>query len=62
MNISAVRDDFKARVCEQIYLEPEGNHRFLVNTPFRFEDGDHFVIVLKRDGDRWILSDMKQAR
>ena len=26
-------------------------------TPFRFEDGDHFVIVLKREGERWILTD-----
>jgi hypothetical protein len=28
-----------------------------VFTPFRFEDGDHFGIVLKREGEGWILSD-----
>ncbi len=57
MNVTAIRDEFKNRVCEQIDLEPEGEGRFLVVTPFRFEDGDHFVITLKREGDRWILSD-----
>src|SRR5258708_19775872 len=57
MNHTAIRDEFKNRVCEQIDLEPEGQGRFLVMTPFRFEDGDHFLITLKNEGDRWILSD-----
>ena len=26
-------------------------------TPFRFDDGDHFGIVLKKEGQGWILSD-----
>src|SRR5256885_2187753 len=57
MNPASVNDDFKDRVCEQIDLKREGEGRFRVITPFRFEDGDHFGIVLKRDGNRWILSD-----
>lgn len=57
MNPSQISEEFKSRVCEQIDLEPEGQGRFLVVTPFRFEDGDHFVIVLKEEGERWILSD-----
>jgi hypothetical protein len=57
MNIGSVRDDFKSKVCEQIDLEQEGEDRFLVVTPFRFEDGDHFVIVLKKDQGQWILTD-----
>jgi hypothetical protein len=57
MNLVTVRDEFKSRVCEQIDLEPEGEGRFLVRTPFRFEDGDHFVITLKREREHWILSD-----
>ncbi|MFZ0279123.1 MAG: DUF1828 domain-containing protein [Candidatus Sulfotelmatobacter sp.] len=57
MNVAKVRDEFKSRVCEQIDLEPEGEGRFLVRTPFRFEDGDHFVITLKREGEHWILRD-----
>jgi hypothetical protein len=57
MNIGSIKDDFKKTVCEQIELEPQGEGRFLVMTPFRFEDGDHFVIALKRESDGWILTD-----
>src|SRR5947209_11394931 len=57
MNLASIKDDFKSRVCEQIDLEQEGEDRFLVVTPFRFEDGDHFVIVLKKEGNQWILTD-----
>jgi len=28
-----------------------------VNTPFQFDDGDHYVVVLKREGDKWVLTD-----
>ena len=28
-----------------------------VLTPFQFEDGDELVIVLKKEGERWLLSD-----
>jgi Domain of unknown function DUF1828 len=57
MNLGTIKNDFKSRVCEQIDLEQEGEGRFLVVNPFRFEDGDHFAITLKREGERWILSD-----
>jgi hypothetical protein len=57
MNVSTIKDDFKRTVCAQIELEPQGDDRFLVKTPFRFEDGDHFVIALKREQDGWILTD-----
>ena len=57
MNIGSVREDFKARVCEQVDIQPEGKKRFVVSTPFRFEDGDHFVIVLKQEDEGWILTD-----
>jgi hypothetical protein len=57
MNVKTITDDFKKRVCEQIDLQAEGEARFLVVTPFRFDDGDHFGIVLKRENDNWILSD-----
>lgn len=57
MNVSSIKDDFKKTVCAQIELEPQGEGRFLVKTPFRFDDGDHFVIALKRDADGWILTD-----
>jgi uncharacterized protein DUF1828 len=57
MNPSSIKEDFKKTVCEQIDLTPQGEGRFVVKTPFRFEDGDHFVITLKREGDGWVLTD-----
>ncbi len=57
MNLASIKDDFKSRVSEQIDIEQEGEGRFLVVTPFRFEDGDHYVIVLKQENGRWILTD-----
>lgn len=57
MNLGSIRAEFRERVCEQVDLKPEGEKRFRVVTPFRFEDGDHFGIVLKQDGDQWILTD-----
>jgi hypothetical protein len=57
MNVSSIKDDFKKTVCGQIELSPQGDDRFLVNTPFHFSDGDHFVIALKKEGDGWILTD-----
>lgn len=57
MNVSSIKDDFKSRVCEQIDIEQEGDNRFFVTTPFRFGDGDHYVIILKKEDNRWILTD-----
>jgi hypothetical protein len=57
MNAKSITEDFKNRVCEQVDLHAEGENRFVVVTPFRFEDGDHFGIVLKKENDNWILSD-----
>ncbi len=57
MNINSIKDDFKKTVCEQIELDPQGEGRFIVKTPFRFEDGDHYTIALKREADGWILTD-----
>jgi Domain of unknown function DUF1828 len=57
MDADSVRDQFRNRVCEQIDVRQEGINRFLVLTPFRFEDGDHFEIILRKEGDQWVLSD-----
>src|SRR6266581_2764923 len=57
MNLDSIRDQFRTRICEQVDLQPEGEGRFVVFTPFRFEDGDHFAIILKKEGSSWILSD-----
>lgn len=53
-----IQRDFQTKVCDQISLQEEGRDRFRVNTPFKFEDGDHFGIILKRDASgHWILTD-----
>ncbi len=57
MNVEEVVDRFRERVHSQIALVPEGIERYRVTTPFRFDDGDHLSIVLKRDIGDWYLSD-----
>ena len=54
---AAIEKDFQSKVSEKVCLAAEGLDRYRVLTPFRFDDGDHLAIVLKRDGDEWILSD-----
>lgn len=50
---------FKDKVSEKISLEFKGTDRVVVMTPFIFEDGDSFVIILKFDktSKNWILTD-----
>ena len=57
MNTAELQKEFKQKVCEEIDVEPEGLTRFVVHTPFMFDDGDHFVIIMKKSADRWILTD-----
>lgn len=45
------------RICEGIEIEPQGVDRWVVYNPFTFDDGDHFVVVLRRQGDHWWLTD-----
>lgn len=54
---SIIEKSFKEKVCKEVRLVAEGVDRFRVFTPFQFDDGDHFAIVLKKVGDDWLLSD-----
>ena len=57
---SEVRDiisDFKKKVCDQVTLEQDGVLRYYVNTPFTFDDGDAFTIILKNVSRKWLLTD-----
>ena len=47
----------RAKVSAQVDLVPEGLGRYRVLTPFQFDDGDHWVVVLRRDGAAWQLSE-----
>jgi len=57
VTVDSIEHEFKRKVTERIRLVPEGIDRFRVLTPFRFDDGDHLAVVLKREGNRWLLSD-----
>lgn len=59
MNPAAVdiEKKFIQKVSKEVRLIPQGNERYRVSTPFMFDDGDYFSIVLKRRGDGWVLSD-----
>ena len=57
MDATAVISDFRAKVCHDIELEQAGIDRFVVHTPFQFDDGDHYVIVLRRESGSWLLTD-----
>ena len=57
MSVKIIEKDFINKVSAEIQLLADGKDRFLVLTPFHFNDGDQLVIVLKKVGDRWVLSD-----
>lgn len=55
--LNNIEKDFKNKVCAEISLRSEGLRRYRVFNPFRFEDGDHLVILLREENGNWILSD-----
>ena len=57
MNITSIEKSFKEKVSEKLSVVSEGVERYRVLTPFMFEDGDHLSIVIKRENDKWKLSD-----
>lgn len=57
MNTVELEREFKRKVSEEIDVERAGIDRYIVYTPFMFDDGDHFVIVLKKHADRWRFTD-----
>lgn len=57
MSPEAIEQEFKRRVGEGVRLVAEGPGRYRVFTPFTLDDGDHLAIVLRHEGDQWILSD-----
>ena len=57
MSIKSIEQDFIDKVSAKIRVLPDGRDRFRVFTPFRFDDGDHIAIVLKKEQGRWLLSD-----
>lgn len=50
-------EELQRKVSTKVSVQPEGTHRYRILTPFMFDDGDHYVIVLRRSGGRWLLTD-----
>jgi hypothetical protein len=57
MKSETIVQEFRQKVCEKINLISEGINRYIVFTPFMFDDGDHLSILLKQDNGQWYLSD-----
>ena len=57
MSIKSIEQDFIDKVSAKVRVLPDGIDRFRVFTPFRFDDGDHITIVLKKESRGWVLSD-----
>ena len=57
MDIKELEREFRSKVGQQIDVISEGINRYKVFTPFQFDDGDSFSIVLKRIGEKWFLTD-----
>ena len=47
--LESIERQFGSSVSAAVCLHPEGNDRFLVSTPFMLDDGDSFVVVLKKE-------------
>jgi len=57
MNDTALISDVRKKICSEIEIEPLGRDRYVVYTPFMFDDGDHFVVVLRKDPSGWFFTD-----
>jgi hypothetical protein len=57
MNTKDIEREFQEVACRGLHLMPQGVGRYRVLTPFEFDDGDLLSLVLKQEGDRWVLSD-----
>ena len=57
MDLSAIEQDFQKKVCSEIRLESVGLSRYIVVHPFTFDDGDHYIVVLKKIGNEWQITD-----
>jgi hypothetical protein len=57
MTTAGIIESFRQKVSREIDLEAEGVDRYIVYTPFMFDDGDHYVVVLRHEREQWVLTD-----
>jgi len=56
-NSDSIELEFRRNVSEELEIVADGPERFVIVTPVAFGDGDLLPIVLKKDNDRWSLTD-----
>ena len=56
-NILQLQKRIVSATCEETDIDVLGADSFAIHTPFTFGDGDHFVSVLRKHGERWIITD-----
>ncbi len=58
MDQQLIQQQFQEKVSKEVRLIPEGTNRYKVFTPFQFDDGDAFSIVLKKlPTNQFLLTD-----
>ena len=50
-------EQFRSAICREIELAEDSPDRYVVDVPFMFDDGDHYVIIAEHDGKGWTLTD-----
>jgi len=54
---TALLSALRTKISAEVDIEAEGLHRYIVYTPFMFDDGDHYVVILRKEAGSWVLSD-----
>ena len=57
IKLSEVQDNLRNTISAEVSLLGEGVDRYRVFTPFEFEDGDHFSIILKKENNSFVFTD-----
>ena len=57
VELNTLKSDFRKKIANSIDVVGAGISRFQILHPFTFDDGDHFVILLKKTGGKFVLTD-----
>lgn len=57
MQLDEIVGDFRNRLSTEVELRPYGRGLQQIFTPFTFADGDVVSVFLRKDGDRWTITD-----
>jgi hypothetical protein len=57
MNAHDIETIFQQQIAGQVTLVADGPQRYVIHSPFIFDDGDCLGIILKKEHGQWVLSD-----